>query len=123
VAELLFGGDPIERSIAAAALGRNDAPASIDMRRAWLLDVLVHDRYPAVRQIARRGLIALSHDNAAVAKQLDAFNPTEIRSEERQAAVEAIAAALHQPSLAPLSRATIDALRSQARTRDIEIGE
>jgi hypothetical protein len=63
VERALFAGDPIERSIAAHAIGTS---AARDRRRdparlGLLLDVMEHDPYPAVRRIAARSAAGLSH--------------------------------------------------------------
>lgn len=61
VASLLVG-DPVQRAVCAAALGRDGtvhgtAAGGGDVARAHLL-VTLHDAYPAVRWLARRSLLA-----------------------------------------------------------------
>jgi predicted CXXCH cytochrome family protein len=50
----LFGGDPIERALAASALERACAPEQRAHRLALLLEAMEHDPYPAVRHLALR---------------------------------------------------------------------
>lgn len=125
VATQLFAGDPIERAIAAASLGHDrDHDDNRSERLAWLLNTLAHDRYPAVRHIARRSLLQLlqpTHHNAT--QLLKDYDATEIAHDRRSQTVSNIARALGNPTLGRLSVEAIDALRSSARTRDIEIGE
>ncbi len=143
VATRLFGGDPIERAIAAAALGRDDAPARREERLGWLLDALAEDRYPAVRHIARRSLLQLVgvHGQArdlrprgstmrpslmpprtALALLRD-YDTTELAVDARRQRVDMIARAIGGSDLGSLSREEVEALRSGTQQRDIEIGE
>jgi len=127
VTRMLLAGDPLERAIAAAALGRQDSPDSSHAARAerfgLLLDTLAHDRYPAVRDIARRSLSALSGDHAPALALIDRFDATELRLEVRAARAAEIAAALAPVPSTRLSPQQLAELRSRARDRDIEIGE
>ena len=50
----LLAGDPVERAVAAAALGRPDALADREGRIGLLLDTMLEDPYPAVRRVAWR---------------------------------------------------------------------
>jgi hypothetical protein len=59
----LYGGDPIQRALAAHALTRPAAPFAPDRRMAWLVDAL-EDDYPAVRWFAFRGLRQLAEHAA-----------------------------------------------------------
>jgi hypothetical protein len=122
-ARMLFAGDPLERALAAAALGRQGVAASQAERFELLLDVLARERYPAVRDIARRSLLQLESDNPKARALLERFVATELDPSVRQAQASAIASALEPPATTQLLPATIDALRSTARDRDIEIGE
>lgn len=125
VATQLFGGDPIQRAVAAAALGRvqDDVPGQAQ-RTAWLLNTLQHDRYPAVRDIARRSLLQLANDNASLARTLlQRFDVTELSATARGEAITAIARGLSDASIAPLADTQIEVLRAQATQQDIEIGE
>jgi predicted CXXCH cytochrome family protein len=70
IARLLAGGDPIERALAAAALGRPEsAPAdgttSRGRRLARLLRALEDERFPAIRRIAARSAARLVPADAA----------------------------------------------------------
>lgn len=123
VTRMLLTGDPLERAVAAAALGRQDAHTPRADRYALLLDALARDRYPAVRDIARRSLRALAPGNTSARALLDAFTATELDLAVRVARAQAIAAALGAASGARLSPEQLAALRSSARDRDIEIGE
>ncbi|HEX2678703.1 MAG TPA: multiheme c-type cytochrome, partial [Polyangiales bacterium] len=91
-AERLFAGDPIERAVAADALGRAGARFAPD-EAAGLLDLLddaaTHDHYPAVRSIAAHSAKALRARSAA------APSPPSSRvvlSPERRAQLRALAA-------------------------------
>ncbi|HJL05258.1 MAG TPA: ammonia-forming cytochrome c nitrite reductase subunit c552 [Polyangiaceae bacterium LLY-WYZ-15_(1-7)] len=109
---MLFGGDPIERALAADALGRS--PLADPARRAGLLlDVLAADPYPAVRRIAFRQLAA-EHDLPWAA-----FDPTGTPT-ARRAQVAALAATL--PHVPP-DPARVATLRAQAAHHAIHIGE
>jgi hypothetical protein len=124
VARMLLAGDPLERALAGAALGRQDAgEAALAERLALLLDALAHDRYPAVRDIARRSLRQLARENAQASALLDRFVATELDVSVREAAVAAITAVLEPAPATRLSPEQRLALRSSARDRDIEIGE
>ena len=79
---LLLAGDPIERALAAAALGAPEATAAgaaVPARLGLLFDVLRSDTYPAVRTIAFRSLrqlVAAEHPRAAIpAAAFDATAP------------------------------------------------
>jgi predicted CXXCH cytochrome family protein len=124
VARMLLAGDPLERSIAASALGREDAAQAVRAERfALLLDALARDRYPAVRDIARRSLSELASDNARALALLDRFDSTELKPELREARATAIRAVLTPVPATSLSPDQLAELRSRARDRDIEIGE
>ncbi len=85
VVGLALGGDPIERAVAAAALGRGDVEGGDGMRAGVLLSVMREDRYPAVRAIAWRALRGLWPE---IADQR-AYVPWGPRG-EREAAVDEI---------------------------------
>lgn len=110
----LFAGDPIERAVAAAALGRRDHADDDARRIGLLLSVMRDDRYPAVRGIAWRSARALGIDEPVIA-----FTATDDAA-ERVRAVTAIAA---HARLAPVEPENVDALRGRADERAIEIGE
>ncbi|PRQ04706.1 Dissimilatory sulfite reductase [Enhygromyxa salina] len=64
----LLGGDPIQRNLAAHALARPGATASLDARAAWIADGL-EDEYPSVRWFAWRGLRSLAERMAPNARR------------------------------------------------------
>jgi predicted CXXCH cytochrome family protein len=114
--ELLFAGDPVQRAVIAAALGRGDAASpGARERTALLLEAMRDDEYPAVRAIAWAGARSLSSDPPEVS----AFTATE-GAPARRAATDAIARALGIVPAPPGGRAS---LRARASTRAIEIGE
>lgn len=53
---LLFGGDPLQRSVAAASLGGPVLGIEEPTTRGWLLEVMRSDPYPALRAIAYESL-------------------------------------------------------------------
>ncbi|MEZ4381397.1 MAG: multiheme c-type cytochrome [Nannocystaceae bacterium] len=55
----LYGGDPLQRVLAADALGRSAATAAPRERMAWLVGAL-EDEYPAVRFAAARALASVA---------------------------------------------------------------
>ena len=73
----LLSGDPIERAVAADALGRTRAPAAAPaaarVRAGLLLDAMANDDYPAVRHLAARALGRLVPSLPALA----AYDPNE----------------------------------------------
>jgi predicted CXXCH cytochrome family protein len=125
VARLLLAGDPIERAIAADALGRTEASAAsapVQERLGLLLDTLQDDGYPAVRAIAWRSLRSLlaEHYPQALPK-VTALTPTDTR-EARARSLAAVTAALPQGAVrAP--QAELGALRAEAKDPGIFIGE
>jgi hypothetical protein len=122
VAYRLLAGDPIERAVAAHALGRASATAAPSFgpqRLGLLLDSAENDDYPAVRRIARASLEQLLHDDARALQLLAAYEPTAPHT-DRQRALAALRAQLvvRAPDV-QLSAA----LRAQAADSAIEIGE
>ena len=105
-------GDPIERAVAVATLGRRHALRDRRRRIGLLLDVMVADPYPAVRHIAWRSLTRL----AAIP---DGYVP-EARRPEREAWV-----ARARPGLAPIppDPQALERLRAEAAQTAIFIGE
>ncbi|MEM9074615.1 MAG: cytochrome c3 family protein [Myxococcota bacterium] len=108
----VFAGDPIERAIAADALGES-AFGDDDQVRGVLLDVMEFDPYPAVRRIAFRAL------RKRATLGWEAFRPATPRA-ERQAQVEALRARV---SHRPPNAAEVASLRALASAQAIEIGE
>ncbi|HMI93891.1 MAG TPA: cytochrome c3 family protein, partial [Polyangiales bacterium] len=123
---LLLAGDPIERALAADALGRrvrSDTPhAELARRTGLLLDALRDDDYPAVRAIAWRSLRALlSTSVPARVPPVTAFTPTDDR-ERRLRSLSAITAQLPREAVLPVP-AEIAATRTRATDIAIFIGE
>jgi predicted CXXCH cytochrome family protein len=120
----LFGGDPIERATAAAALGALDAPAglSFEVRAGLLLEAMAGDPYPALRTIAWRSLQALARTTRPEGGLSDAaFEPAELSALERGRKVAALRAAL--PGAVQPDPAALAALRERASQHAIFIGE
>jgi len=110
----LFGGDPIERAVVAAAWGRSPV---VDPERAkgLLLEAMASDPYPAVRRIAFRGL----RERIADAPEWITFDPTgseRVRVEQ----VGALGATIGHRRPEP---AAVAELRASAEALAIEIGE
>jgi hypothetical protein len=121
----ILSGDPIERAVAADALGRAAAPAgapALAARRGLLLDVMINDDYPAVRHLAWRALGRLSDGQAARPLRAIDYDPTGPAGERRRAG-EAVRAALPPAALSAPEAAVSARLRAQARMAAIEIGE
>jgi hypothetical protein len=59
----LYGGDPLQRVLAADALAQTSTPVDAELRMRWLLGAL-EDEYPAVRFAAARGLARVASDAA-----------------------------------------------------------
>lgn len=59
----LYGGDPLQRVLAADALAQRSTPVDAELRMRWLLGAL-EDEYPAVRFAAARGLAQVANDAA-----------------------------------------------------------
>jgi hypothetical protein len=118
ITHMLLAGDPIERSVAAHALARPDAPAPLAPRLGLLLDAMLDDDYAAVRSIAWRSFRRLLGASAPAAT---AFEPT-ARHAERVARVRELRtttrADISDPSPALAAR-----LRPLAAAVAIEIGE
>lgn len=117
VEKQLFAGDPIERALAARALGRGALPPA---RRAWarglLLEAMEHDPYPVVRRFAARSLGDLE---PALRPQLEAFVPEVPLS----ARARFVAALRERVTYEPPPGETLNLWRAEARTQAIEIGE
>ena len=110
--DAFFGGDPIERSLAADAIGRSEL-GDASMLRGWLLDAMAHDPYPAVRRIAFRALRARSPD-----VRTEAYRPAGTPSQRARevAALRALAHRVPDPE-------RVAELRRHAARHAIEIGE
>jgi predicted CXXCH cytochrome family protein len=111
---LLLGGDPIQRSVAATALGGAVRGVSPEDARGWLLTVMADDPYPAVRAIAWSSLRTREH-----LEDVTAFGPTDsasLRAQEVGALLQ----------LLPHRLPTIERVRELGMRRSaaaIDIGE
>jgi len=121
VRRALLAGDPIERAVAADALGRSTAaadPRTREARLGALFDVMENDSYPAVRRIAWRSARALAETSDA---PFENYRPASSRA-RRGIAIRAILAALpgavRRPDAAQAAR-----LRALASETRIHIGE
>jgi hypothetical protein len=112
----LLAGDPIERAIAAQALGRAKTRKD-PWTAALLLEVMEHDDYPVVRRFAARALAELRPDQRG---KLSQFVP-EVPARDRARFVGGLRTSL--PPLPALPEGTLIELRSQASARAIDIGE
>jgi predicted CXXCH cytochrome family protein len=123
VGRMLLAGDPIERALAAHALGNTDSPAPVAPRLGLLLDALVADDDPGVRATAWRAVRRIAGAQAGVqAPRATSFTPTGTRA-ERAAQARAVAAALPAGLVAAPDASVAAALRPLARAVAIEIGE
>jgi hypothetical protein len=123
VTRALFAGDPIERAVAAHALGAGAAPLGPDgdaARLSMLADMLASDAYPAVRTIALRSLRArLTTSRPELLPLLAAYSPA-LEPELRTASLARLRAALAPPASDSAAWAR---LRAEADRVAIEIGE
>jgi predicted CXXCH cytochrome family protein len=122
--EAIFGGEPVARAVAADALGR--APPGDPNERArrlgLLLDAMTADRYPAVRDLAWRGLRRLAAPGAGPGAGLAAEYDPSAEPGERARAVAGLRTVLGSSAVAPPPAAAA-ALRAKGQDRDLEIGE
>ena len=109
----LFGGDPVERAVAAAAWGRSPL-AEDPYARGMLLEAMRSDPYPAVRRIAFRGL----RQRIDPAPPWIAFDPT-ADADQRARQVAALDSAGDVTPDGP----TVSRLRAAAESSAIAIGE
>jgi hypothetical protein len=123
VTRALLEGDPIERAIAAAALGQNNAgtPERTPARIGLLLDIMREDAYPAVRAIAWRSLRALLAQAAQPVPEVAAFTATDSAA-ARAGSLDALQASWPQ-NVWSAPDAAIRALRVHRADVDISIGE
>jgi hypothetical protein len=112
IEEELFGGDPIERAVAAAALGRVDHDDDRPRRVGFLLEAMRNDPYPAVRGIAWRSV-----RNLGVDAPITTFTATD-DTLARMDAIEGLDVAATPPD-----PQRVAGLRLRADERAIEIGE
>jgi predicted CXXCH cytochrome family protein len=108
----LVAGDPVTRAVAADAVGRAPLAAGGDVRSrsAALLEVMSHDRYPAVRHIAWRSLRRLPGQGALAAD----YDPSGSAAERAKVAARLRTA---------LGIAAPTGARPPSRDLDLEIGE
>jgi predicted CXXCH cytochrome family protein len=133
----LFAGDPVQRALAARLAGAEDAALSKAARHAQLplLFAAMEDRYPAVRRFAwlSARVTATVLEDEALQQALAGFDFI-ADAPLRVAGLAAIRARFHPQAVADLqggllqadgraSAEQIDALRAQADTRAINIGE
>ncbi len=110
----LYGGDPVQRVLAAHALTRPNVPVPLATRLPWLVDAL-EDGYPAVRWMVWRAmndLAAQAGQGAALAPVLAAYDPhAEVAA--RLIAVDAVRAALGPGPLPEDRRQQLEARQDQ----------
>jgi predicted CXXCH cytochrome family protein len=125
-AERLLGGDPVERAVAAQALGQAGAryaPGYEPELLGLLVEAARSDAYPAVRSIASRSLSAvLSRKHASAAAALAAYSATD-PPEARAAVLSAATRLLGPAALQAPEPALATRLRAAASEAAIEIGE
>jgi hypothetical protein len=114
----LFAGDPVERALAAHALGRRAPPRTDERHAALLLEAMQHDPYPAVRHLALRALRARSG-----AHELSALLRDFIPESSPEARARSLSAARARFTLATPAAEHARALRARAQTLAIDIGE
>ena len=116
----LYGGDPVQRVLAAHALTRPGVPVPVSTRMPWLVDAL-EDGYPAVRFMVWRALVDLAGQTRRVdlTALLEDFDP-HAEVEARLPAVDALRAALGP---GPLSAAAREALEARQDAVMLWIGE
>ena len=117
----LWGGDPIQRALAAHALARPDAVGDRSRAKSALVDAL-EDEYPAVRWFAWRALRALADgEPAAIVRELERFD---VRGDPaiRLQAVDRLRAHFGPSALQGHPR-RLERLQQQRDDRLIEIGE
>jgi hypothetical protein len=122
VLRALFGGDPIERAVAADALGqpgRAAAPETQPTRLGALLDVMANDPYPAVRRIAWRSAQALADAPSAPFARFVATDD----AERRASVIAQIEASLPEGAVVRPDPLWVAPLRAAAAEVAIDIGE
>jgi hypothetical protein len=123
----LFAGDPVERALAAHALGR--APEGAEERQAaLLLEVMQHDPYPAVRHMAWRSLRArlgeaeYDHDRERERSPHPLVRDY-VPESPPSARARSLSAARARFTLSATDAEHASALRARALTLAIDIGE
>ena len=126
--EAIFAGEPVARAVAADALGRaptiaGDGADGRARRLGILLDVMVRDRYPAVRHLAWRGWRRLaSPGHGPEGGALADYDPSATPA-ERVAASARLREALGAASVVDPSPAERASRAAAGAERDLEIGE
>jgi hypothetical protein len=125
-ANRLLAGDPVERAVAAQALGQPSthyAARYEPQLLGALADAAVSDSYPAVRSIASRSLRAvLTREHPGAVDAWTAYSPTDPPA-SRQAALHALQTALGTASMQLPESALTARLRAESDQVAIEIGE
>jgi predicted CXXCH cytochrome family protein len=125
-ANRLLAGDPVERAVAAQALGQPSAhyAARYEPQLLGVLaDAAVSDSYPAVRSIASRSLRAvLTRKYPSAVDAWAAYSPTDPPA-SRQAALQGLQAALGTAAMQRPEAALTARLRAESDQVAIEIGE
>ncbi len=101
----LYGGDPVQRGLAAHALARPEVPVPAATRLAWLVDAL-EDSYPAVRWMAWRAMRRLA--GPQLVELLADYDP-HAEAALRVPAVDALRARLGPGPLAEEHRLALEA--------------
>lgn len=117
----LYGGDPVQRVLAAHALTRPTVPVPPAARLPWLVDAL-EDEYPAVRWFVWRALKAIAAGagpDPALTAALAAYDP-HAEAAARLPAVDVLRARLGP---GPLSRERREALEQRQGETLLFIGE
>jgi hypothetical protein len=123
--EAIFEGEPIGRAVAADAFGRAPLPHAgyeRGRRLGILLDVMAHDRYPAVRHIAWRSLRRLAAPGAPPGAGFGAEYDPSGAPADRARVVARLRAGLGAAAVDP-APAELAARRSATHDQDVEIGE
>jgi predicted CXXCH cytochrome family protein len=124
--EALLGGDPIERAVAAHALGQPQAhfaSSYLPQLIGLLLEALSSDSYPAVRAIAARSLRSLLQRTQPGAVPLLAAYTATDDSDARNACLQRVRARLGADAVASPKPAVVTQLRARTAATAIEIGE
>lgn len=121
----LFGGDAVQRAVAAQLAGRQDSALSFEQRRSLipLLLLAMEDGYPAVRRFAWKSLSAIAADTALQWPELGAFDFTG-EPGARAAVISQLRRRASSLNLPPPDQALIAQLRLEAASRPaVNIGE
>ena len=122
----LFGGDPIERAVAADAIGRStlvSTPEAMARRGGDLLEVIASDPYPAVRRIAARAFRRWSRQQGLTLPDRLLRFDTMLPAESRLVYIREIQASLPPARLIAPPEDELEDWRARARHVAIEIGE